>query len=70
MKELKRYVVLRRASDATLGLITEVVSAPSKKLLKSYYEDWDSDNKKVQYTTLFVTRVSESTYEKLMGWEV
>lgn len=69
MKELNRYVVLRRASDATLGLITDVVSAPSKKLLKSYYRDWDSDNKKVQYTTLFIKRVSEATYEKLMGWD-
>ena len=64
MNKIHRYLVVRRASDR-IDPIYEVVSAPSKKELRSYYEDWDSDSPEITYTTLYMKRISEDTYWKI-----
>jgi hypothetical protein len=63
-REIKRYLVVRRASNKR-ETIYEAVSAPSKKLLRSYYRDWDSDTPNITYTTLYMKRISEKTYEAI-----
>lgn len=57
----KRYLVVRSERPkgkpyAQPRLFAEIVSAPSKKALRRYFLDWDSDTPNTVYNTLSMKR--------------